>query len=172
MSLSALERLVEGVFPKLVAYLSRHFLSIHDQAEDLAQEAFMALIHHDPPFDLSDENHVKAWLFRVARNRGIDQMRHRGVVHEVHERVKAQQSVSFCEDDGLKALEQKERRDALMNALNLLEEDQREMISLRVYQGLSLREISELTDVPISSVNYKIRTGLLLLQSKLEEVGV
>jgi RNA polymerase sigma-70 factor, ECF subfamily len=172
MSSTAFERLVDGVFPGLVAYLSHQFFTLKDEAEDLAQEAIMAWIHHDPPLDLKDEGFARAWLFRVARNRGIDLMRHRSMAREVHERIKVEQGEAMHENDGLKSLEQQEQKAALAQALTSLEADQREMITLRVHQGLTLREISEITEVPISSVNYKIRTGLLLLQTKLEEVGV
>ncbi len=172
MSATALERLVDRVFPMLVAYLKRCFFTIQDEAEDLAQEAFLALIHHDPPLDLSDEGHAKAWLFRVARNRGIDLMRHCTIGRDVRERIKAEQADVLHEQDGLQSLQDKEQSEILLKAFNTLAAEQCEMITLRVHQGLSLREISEITDVPISTVNYKIRSGLLLLQTKLEEVGV
>lgn len=57
-----------------VRQLLRRMLADDDQADDLAQETFVALYTHPPQVQLDDEA-IRAWLFRVALNRGYNALR-------------------------------------------------------------------------------------------------
>ncbi len=57
-------------------------------------------------------------------------------------------------------------------AVAALPEEQREVIVLKEYQGLTFLEIAEVLDVPISTVKTRLYRGLVLLRERLEREGI
>jgi RNA polymerase sigma-70 factor (ECF subfamily) len=53
-----------------------------------------------------------------------------------------------------------------------LPEEQREIIVLKEYQGLTFLEIAQVLDVPISTVKTRLYRGLVLLRARLEREGI
>jgi len=57
-------------------------------------------------------------------------------------------------------------------AVTALPEEQREVIVLKEYQGLTFLEIAQVLDVPISTVKTRLYRGLVLLRRRLEREGI
>ena len=57
-------------------------------------------------------------------------------------------------------------------AVAALPEEQREIIVLKEYQGLTFLEIAQVLDVPISTVKTRLYRGLVLLRARLEREGI
>ncbi len=151
------ERYLFEMTPKLRGYL-RVLLGDLDDAEDLLQEVFLKYLKKGPePWTLAAER----WLFRVSRNEALNAIRgrrRRKVRERVYEAAWLKAAADPSEEAGKN--EAVLRMDACLKELPM---ELREMVCMKVIDGLSLREIAERTGVAKSTVAVKIQEGLVLL---------
>lgn len=145
-------------------------------AYDCTQETFYHLMRFLDNY--RERNHFKSYLIRIASNVCMDYFRKnsRSTVREVSydqwadnnepEKgcVDAPPSAGGLEQESLLKLSIKE---GLMH----LPESQREVIVLYYYQGYKLREIADITGVPLSTVKTRLYTGTEKLKQYLTEEG-
>jgi RNA polymerase sigma-70 factor (ECF subfamily) len=164
--------LVQRYQGRLVNYLYR-LLRSTQEAEDLAQEVFFkvyrALDRYDPRYKFS------TWLFRVAQNAAIDQIRKRRL-----QLVSMDRQGSGDDDLGTWEfpssdpspygdLRNRERGEAIQTAIDGLPWDYRELIVLRHYGELSYDEIAKLKDMPLGTVKNKLFRGRQMMKEKLQD---
>jgi RNA polymerase sigma-70 factor (ECF subfamily) len=125
----------EATYTDLVRFLYR-MVWVEDRAQDLAQEAFVRALRHEP------EN-PRAWLFSVARNLARDEARAAGRRRRHLALVREEDADRLAEDAG-QELERSERHEAVRRALECLSERDREVLLLWD-SGLNYDEISEQT---------------------------
>ena len=157
---------------RLVNYLYR-LLRSTQEAEDLAQVVFFkiyrALDRYDPKYKFS------TWLFRVAQNAAIDQIRKRRLVL-----VSMDRQGSGGEDFGTWEfaspdpspygdLRNRERGEAIQVAIDGLPWDYRELIVLRHFGELSYDEIANLKDMPLGTVKNKLFRGRQMMKERLQD---
>jgi RNA polymerase sigma-70 factor (ECF subfamily) len=135
-------------------------------AEELVQEVFTRVWRHAGSFD-PDRASFRTWLYGIARNAIIDLKRRQAVrpalpAHPVEEE---QGSVDH-------AFERALLRWQVGAALERLTPEHRQVIRLAHFQGLTLREISERTGVPLGTVKSRTSYALRGLRLALEEMGV
>jgi RNA polymerase sigma-70 factor, ECF subfamily len=121
-----------------------------DLAEDIIQEVFMAAIAAGSRIE-----RPRAYLFQAARN-ALN--RERGRLRPILESV----PVVECRDGGGDG-------EAINRALARLPLEQREVVVLRVWHGLSFREISEALEIPPDTAASRWRYGLAKLRSLVEK---
>ncbi|MBI3260711.1 MAG: RNA polymerase sigma factor [Ignavibacteriae bacterium] len=124
-------------------------------ASDILQETFLRFLNVTEY--KSEMSNISGFLLRIARNLCIDS------------RKKQSHTVSFERMDIPShdmSLESKELRHLLVAALDALPDDHKEAIILQAYNGLSYQEISDATNVPISTVRNWIVRG----KKKLREI--
>jgi len=137
-------------------------------AEDIVQEAFLSLWRSGSSYDRA-RGSVRSWVLSAVHNRAVDALRRTG--------AKSGRDVS---DEGtaerLRAPEatdvEVERRDEarrVRSALNELPPDQRRVIELAYFGGLSHNRISEMLDLPPGTVKGRMRLGLTKMRSALGE---
>jgi RNA polymerase sigma-70 factor, ECF subfamily len=135
-------------------------------AEDVAQEAFLALWRSGARYD-STRGSVRTWALGIVHNRAVDALRRSGV----HERRRAS-------DEGIEeSLEASERTDAqaisnaasqeIRDALEELPVEQRRVIELAYFGGFTHIEIAAMLDTPVGTVKGRMRLGLHKLRSHL-----
>jgi RNA polymerase sigma-70 factor (ECF subfamily) len=138
------DSIYEEVFPPLFRYCVR-LTGDADQAEDLAQEAFVRLL------DRQVEGHpaaLRVWLFKVATHLVRDRYRVRENRRRLLETYPVAPSATADPQD---ALETDETVSGVRTALEILPERDRTMLLMRE-EGFSYREIAEATEVQPSSV--------------------
>jgi RNA polymerase sigma-70 factor (ECF subfamily) len=141
---------------RLVLY-ARQWLS-RQSAEDVVQDVFIRL------FGQGDEpTNARAWLFRSVRNAAISAVRSERGRHRREHKVAGRQQDWFQSHAGdlLDA-------ETAQSALTKLAENQREVIVLRIWGELTLAEVSQIVEMPISSVHECYRNGLIALRIELE----
>jgi RNA polymerase sigma factor (sigma-70 family) len=136
---------------------ARHWLG-GDLAQDVVQGAFMELMGQ--PFTPSD---VKAWLFRTVRNGAITRLRREQCRRRHSRRMSAQQRPWFegrPDDliDGRKAQE----------VLMTLPEVQREVVLLRIWGQLSLKQISKIVGCPLTTVHSRYKAALAAIKERMQ----
>jgi RNA polymerase sigma-70 factor (ECF subfamily) len=146
---------------------------VHDGAiaEDLLQESFLRVWNRVQAFD-SERGALGAWLLAVARNRAIDHVRSAGArmalnCFELEEREHPAMFVDI-EKDLLS--EEKARR--VRNALSRLTPNQKKVVELAYYEGLSQTEMAERMGQPLGTVKTWARTALKMLRDELEHTAV
>jgi RNA polymerase sigma-70 factor (ECF subfamily) len=141
------------------------YLIVHDsaEAEDIAQEAFLAAIRALDRFDR--RRPFGPWLHRIVVNRAIDHARSRAIRREVGaERVPEAAAAPGGEGSAVYS-------DETMAALAALAPEHRGVIVLRHLLEYTPGEIARLLDLPRGTVNSRLRRGLDELAGTLEEVG-
>ena len=164
--------LVERYQGRLVNYLFRLLRNL-DEAHDLAQEVFLkvyqALDRYDSRYKFS------TWLFRVARNAAIDQIRKRRIQLVSTDRGGDSDGGSgtweFPSQDPnpYGDLRNKERGEALQKSIDALPWEYRELILLRHFGELSYEEIAKLKEMPLGTVKNKLFRARQMLKVELRE---
>ncbi len=133
--------------------------------EDLVQETFLrayrSLDRFDPRFALS------TWLARIAQNAARDQGRRRGV----REAGALRLSEAPASPTPLEAAARREAAAQVREALATLPGEQREVVVLSVWAGLTQREIAEACELPLGTVKSRMRAALGKLRELVAPLG-
>jgi RNA polymerase sigma-70 factor (ECF subfamily) len=165
------EHLIHRHKNKVFAYIS---LYIRDQAlaEDLFQDTFMKVIQSVKAGKYQDNGKFISWVMRIAHNLIIDHFRKMKQMNTVSNDDyesdlfnSKKLSESTIEDDMIKRQIQKDVRKMISH----LPEDQREVVILRHYAGLSFKEIADITDVSINTALGRMRYALINMRKLIEE---
>jgi RNA polymerase sigma factor (sigma-70 family) len=168
---SCFEQIIHRHKNKVFAYIS---LYIRDQAlaEDLFQDTFMKVIQSVKTGKYQDNGKFISWVMRIAHNLIIDHFRRIKQMNTISNDDYESDlfnskkfSDSTIEDDMIKRQIQKDVR----NMISHLPEDQREVVILRHYAGLSFKEIAEITEVSINTALGRMRYALINMRKIMEE---
>lgn len=164
--------LVERYQGRLVNHLYRLLRSVED-AHELAQEVFIkvyqALDRYDPRYRFS------TWIFRVAQNAAIDQIRKRRIKMVSFEgREDADGEVREWDPPSSERgpygdLRNRERGGAIQRAIDNLPWEYRELIVLRHFGELSYDEIARLEEMPLGTVKNKLFRARQMLKEELAD---
>jgi len=157
-----LKRILEQHETGLVRYACRLTGDL-EAARDVVQDTFMALCRQSPG---SVNEHVVPWLFRVCRNRALDVVKTRHINHPITE---IENSMPDRDEGPADQLERKEKLAMVLELLETLPANQREVIILKFQHGLSYKEISSITDLSVTNVGFLIHTGLKTIKKRLSE---
>ncbi|MFK7768697.1 MAG: RNA polymerase sigma factor [Mariniblastus sp.] len=128
--------------------------------DDCVQEAFVELAGQK----ISPENPT-AWLFKVVRNRAINELRSR------QRRDRREQTVArpdMQDDDPSSRMLIQDEQKKMMGILKGLPDEERELIVLRIWSGLTWGEIAELTVSSSSSAQRRYVAALEKMKIRLE----
>jgi RNA polymerase sigma factor (sigma-70 family) len=131
-------------------------------AEDVTAAAFERAYRKRSRFD-PDRGSPRAWVFGIARNAALDELRRRGRRAEI---------TAEPVDDGAsvpQVAEQSERLLALRSALGRLSRRERELISLKFFAGLSNAEIAATLRISESNAGTRLHRAVAKLREVLDE---
>lgn len=144
-------------------------LSSRADAEEVLQETFLEVWRRAREFDPGRGN-LETWVLTIARTRAIDRKRTLGTVARVVEDASAQPPpVSATPRDPSEIAVQGQERARVAAALRELPPEQRIVVELAYFEGLSQREISERTGDPLGTVKTRARLALEKLATLLAE---
>jgi RNA polymerase sigma-70 factor (ECF subfamily) len=129
--------------------------------EDWAQETWIRVLDRGRQYD--GRSRFEAWLFSVARNVAMDDLRRRRNVSLEATNDKSLDSIS-----PFLAAARNQEAVRLATALGTLDPIYREVLLLRFHEDLSLQEISQLVGAPVPTVASRIRRGLERLRLQWE----
>jgi len=154
---------------RLVYSIALRALSDPNSAEDVVQEAFFRLWERARQFDGSRGPFV-AWLIGVARNRAIDERRRQSRRLRVEAPGIVEQDLLADTEgtDPCLAGVVTEQREAVRGALATLPVEQRFVLELAYFQGLTQQEIANALGHPLGTVKTRIRLGMRKVRSALE----
>ncbi|MGB5810710.1 MAG: sigma-70 family RNA polymerase sigma factor [Polyangiales bacterium] len=150
----------------VLALLSK-MLGSRAEAEEIMQEVFVELWRRAPQYDPS-RGSVIAWVITVARSRALDSLRARTRRYE-------DRHLQFSERHGLgtdggrpDVLASATRwHQALRQAFKQLNEDQRAVLELSYFVGMSHSQIADVLGLPVGTVKSRILLGMRSLRGLL-----
>lgn len=156
-----LESLYDEHAQALFAFLL-NFTRNDDDTREVMQEVFLKLARR--PEILRDARDQRAFLIRLAHNTAIDLMRRRRTRTEQHDRFGAIPLAQFAPtadpDDAAFRAE-------LTSALGELPADQRAVVHLKLWEGLTFEAIAEALEIPLNTAASRYRYGLDKLRHRL-----
>jgi RNA polymerase sigma factor (sigma-70 family) len=173
----AFEGLLMRYSTPLFNFISR-FLGDYDQASDILQQVFIQL-HTSLP-TLRTDKPLKAWLFQVARNRCLDELRRKHAIHfselEIVNDDDELSPLAAIPDTGPLPEELAERSDLqqrLQEAIEALPIKFRSVVLLRYAGQLSFSEIGQTLNMPEATAKtYFQRAKPLLRAALMKQVQV
>ncbi|MEM8777482.1 MAG: sigma-70 family RNA polymerase sigma factor [Cyanobacteria bacterium P01_G01_bin.49] len=152
-------------YGKLVYGLALHILKNSQDAEDLTQEVFLALWHRD--IYNPDRGSLSSFFITMTRSRAIDKLRSRGSSLKFLSRWRRSMPANLYPNTPLEQVSSAERSQQVKNALAQLSDNQRQVLEMNYYEGLSQVEISQQLKIPLGTVKTRSRLGLLKLRQTL-----
>jgi RNA polymerase sigma-70 factor (ECF subfamily) len=135
-------------------------------AEDLAQETFLRIWNQAHSFD-PRRGAAAAWILTVARNRAIDWKRSsEGKTERTYWEAYDDERPSRFQDFE-KQLIQADQADRVHRAMAKLSNNQRTVIELAYFEGLTQSEMAERTGQPLGTIKTWVRGALQLLRQEL-----
>lgn len=147
--------------------LARRVVRQPSLAEEIVQEAFLALWRNPTGYD-QQRGSVRSWLLGTVHHRAVDAVR-----REESQRRRAQDAVSadvpepdFSETVAAELDAPVERR-AVRTALDELPPEQRQVIELMYFEGLSQSRVAERLSLPLGTVKSRTLLGMRRLRAAL-----
>jgi len=145
-------------------------LSREDEAKDAAQETFIAAYRNLPNF--RGDAKVSSWLHRIAVNQCLTKQRRTKTRSEtfLDDESNAEERVFIAplNQSPARITEQNERLSHVRQAVYALPADLRQVIVMKEFEEMTFQEISEILDLPLSTVKSRVYTALKQLRLRLE----
>ncbi len=164
----AFEELVR-LHEKKVYALTLRMCGNPEDARDAAQEAFLSAWRGLPSF--RGEAGFSTWLYRLASNAAIDQLRRNRRQREEASLDAGEMDTPDQSPGPQEAAEGSELQRAVADGLASLSEDHRRILLLREYQALSYDEIAQTLDMDLGTVKSRISRARRALRKILLESG-
>ncbi|MBL7967281.1 MAG: sigma-70 family RNA polymerase sigma factor [Prolixibacteraceae bacterium] len=162
-----IERHKKRVFTYIVLIVKNHHL-----AEDIFQDTFIKVIRSLKTGKYTENGKFISWVLRISHNLIIDHFRKEKLLNTTSNddaTVDLFNSPKYSEEN----IEDRLVYDQITSDVRLLIEelpdDQRQVIMMRHFQGLSFKEIADLTDVSINTALGRMRYALINLRKLIEK---
>jgi len=167
---NALEEIIARHKDRIFGYI-KMMVKSRDLAEDIFQDTFIKAIKTLKAGNYNEEGKFLPWIMRIAHNLIIDHFR----------RNKRMPTYSGTDDfdifDVIKSEDQNIDEKLFWDQVHVdvkklidyLPEEQKEVLEMRIYQDLSFKEISELTNVSINTALGRMRYALINLRKIIKE---
>ena len=156
----------------LVFSLCVHVLGDEDEAEEAVEETFWQAWRQAARYDTT-RGAVSTWLTTIARSRALDRLRAKrrrqeDAMSDLSETKRAAvEETARRGDDPANGAEVSERRGLVRQALLALPPEQREVLELAYFRGLSQTEIAEHTGQPLGTIKTRVRLAMEKLRDRL-----
>lgn len=162
---AAFSELYNLYFPKIYKFV--YYRTNHKEtAEDLTSKIFTKVLEKLSSFDNS-QGYFNAWLYRIARNTLIDHYRSNKQTLDI-ELFDIDSNAENMEDK----ISNKQLLEKIQKNLLKLKPDQKEIITLRVWDQLSYKEISRLLDKSEASCKMSFSRAIKTLRTNLVAISI
>lgn len=158
------ERLYDEHAQALFAFLL-NFTRDEDDTREVLQEIFVKLGRQ--PDLLRATREERAFLIRLAHNAAIDLMRRRSVRAKNHEQFGAERISPFASTNDP---DEAAFREELSTAIGELPSDQRAIVHLKLWEGLTFEQIADTLEIPPNTAASRYRYGLDKLRDRLRPI--
>lgn len=163
----AFERVVTEYEGPLLRYVAR-ILGDFGTAQDVVQDCFVKLIGKWRE-ELQPGPALSSWLYRVAHNGAIDHVRKVTNRQELREEPAEEEGVSQPPDRGAEFRVTEDGARAL-RALRALTPREQQLVTLKVFEEKSYREIAEIAGLSVSNVGYILHFAMKKMAADLRRM--
>lgn len=140
----------------------------HALAEEVTHDVYLQIWNQARNYS-AERGTPFAWLMTIARSRAIDRFRGAQYRRRESESLDAAYDYAASAEDPEQASLFAERRAQVRHALQRLSAEQRQVIEIAYFSGLSQSEISQRLGIPLGTVKTRMRVGLMRLREYLSE---
>lgn len=158
-----MEAVIDAYQAPLIRYAAR-LLNNASLAQDVVQNVLVKLFRQWQP-GMQPDARLKNWLFRVTHNEAVDQIRGEARRRRLHE----EQGVEIdCATGGVHVDPTPDEREAMvLECLEVLDANQRQVVLLRLQQGMSYEEISSITGQSVGYVGNLLHFAVKSLAAEV-----
>jgi RNA polymerase sigma-70 factor, ECF subfamily len=150
-------------YSSLVWGLLRRMLGECGEAEEVLQEAFLQVWRDARRYD-PERASPRGWLLLIARSRALDRLRKRSAIERREDAIAREASGRAIAPLGSRRLEHLDTRQRINSALDRLPREQRRVIELAFFHGLSQTEIAAQLGAPLGTVKSRALLGMKRLR--------
>jgi len=155
----------------MLTALSLRILNDPADTEEILQETFLQVWNQAARYD-PKRSSVSTWLVLIARSRSIDRLRSRQVKSRTATAARLENPDIHTSPKGVGNVLMQERRRRLREEMAKLPEEQRQVLELAFYGGMTQSEIAEQTSIPLGTVKTRTLLAMKKLRQALrEEIG-
>jgi RNA polymerase sigma-70 factor (ECF subfamily) len=155
-------------YSSMLAALAHRVLGDASDAEEVLQETFFQVWNQAERYDRSRSS-VSTWLVLITRSRAIDRLRSRQVVQRTAVAAQREKTDLHTSPEGVGHVLNEERGKRLNEAMSELPPEQRDVLELAFYKGLTQSEIAERSGIPLGTVKTRTLLAMKKLRKALEE---
>lgn len=168
---SAISPLIDRHKKRVTDYI---YLMVKDRdtADDIFQETMIKVLRFLDEGRYTESGRFLSWVLRIAHNQVIDhfrQVKQQNQVTESDAGYDILNSKKFSETTVEDKLVLSQIQDDVRRLVDFLPDEQREVVLMRYFNGLSFKEIAELTQVSINTALGRMRYALINLRKLIQE---
>ena len=149
-------------YNKLIYNIAFSMLKNHENSEDIVQIVFMKIFQMDK--DKLPTTNESSWLYSLTKNETLNYLRNQ------KENINIEDIYYLGDED--KEISKIIDQDKFNRIISKLSQVEREIISLKILSGLSFKEISQILDMPMGTVQWKYYTSLHTLKLLLGNISM
>ncbi len=171
---SSLQTLIERHQNRLYSYI---FLMVKDKqlADDVFQDTYVKVINTLKLGNYKEEGKFIQWVMRIAHNLIIDHFRKSKKIPYIesqNEEYDVFDTISFSDPSIEEQLVLNQIHSDVRRLIQFLPDEQKEVVHLRCYAGLSFKDIAEQTEVSINTALGRMRYALINLRKLILEKNI
>jgi RNA polymerase sigma-70 factor (ECF subfamily) len=167
----AISQLIDRHSNRVRDYI-RMMVKDHDLADDILQETFIKAVQVIDDGRYADTGKFLSWMLRIAHNKVIDYFRSQKSAKTVNESESGYNvlgTLRFADSSVEDRLISEQIALDVRRLVDHLPQEQREVVMLRYYSGLSFQEIAEQTNVSINTALGRMRYALINLRKMIKD---
>ena len=167
----AVSQLLERHIRRVRDYV-RMMVKDDDVADDLTQEILIKVVKVLDEGRYTDKGRFQPWLLRIAHNRVLDYFRAQKQVKTINESSAGFDilgSRNIAEPSIEDRLVSEQQAEEVRQLIEYLPAEQREVVKMRYYEGLSFKEIAEHTGVSINTALGRMRYALINMRQMIKD---
>ena len=169
-----LEEAVGRYQARLIQYARQLLPDRADQAKDVVQAAFIRM--GQAYRGGAEVRSPGSWLYRVTHNLAVDLNRREkrlcALEDDMVQDASTTVTITAADPGPAEAFSRREVHELALRELHELPPDEKQVLLLRLIEGMTLREISETTGASIAMVHYRVHCGLRKLSQRFRMLGV
>lgn len=171
---AAISQLIDRYSRRVRDYI-RMMVKDTDVADDVLQDTLIKAVRFIDEGRYADNGKFLSWLLRIAHNQVIDYFRQQKSSRAINESDSGYNvlgTLRFAEHTVEDRMVAEQIEADVRRMIDFLPEEQREVVMLRYYSGLSFQEIAEQTGVSINTALGRMRYALINLRRLIKENNV
>lgn len=168
---SAISTLMERHKKRVTDYINL-MVKDRDVADDIFQETMIKVLKFLREGRYTESGRFLSWVLRIAHNQVIDHFRQTKQQNQVTESDAGYDILNtrkFSDDTVEDKIVLSQIQDDVRRLVDFLPEEQREVVLMRYFNGLSFKEIADMTNVSINTALGRMRYALINLRKLVEE---